>query len=61
MSSQSSLALVWLARSVVVADGVVGYSVAFVAVVGGLTAMVLVAAVLGLFGLAGGTLSLSRV
>ena len=61
MSSQSSLALVWLARSVVVADGMVAYSVAFVAVVGGLAAMVLVAAVLGVFGLAGGTLSLSRV
>ena len=46
MSSQSSLALVWLARSVVVADDVTDDSVA---IVGGLAPMVLVATVFGPF------------
>ena len=51
MSSQSSLVLVWLARSVVVStDDVVDDTVAFVlAVVGGLAAIVLVATVFGPF------------
>ena len=51
VSSQSSLALVWLARSVVAStDDVVDDTVAFVlAVVGGLAAIVLVAAVFGPF------------
>ena len=52
MSSQSSLALVWLASRSVVAstDDVVDDTVAFVlAVVGGLAAIVLVATVFGPF------------